>query len=187
MARCFQCCCAWDYAHVWADTQVGISESHTYVYYGGYREGHKQGDRQIGAVLFGKNRYIARKDGAIVTKPVVYQANSMYLNVDAQAEGRQGEVVVSVLAPDGATIMKCTPNTEDAVRVQVECPQPLSQYSGQSVKFKFELDQAYLFGFELSRDAAVTPTPPSTPLPTATPTPHTELRLWLPLLMRHQF
>ena len=56
---------AWDHAHAWIDEQLPV-EDEVYLYYGGYKFGHKMDrweGRQIGLVKMQRDRYVSRDAG----------------------------------------------------------------------------------------------------------------------------
>ena len=166
---------AWDHAHAWIDSSIAVGDE-LYLYYGGYKWGHKynsETERQIGLVTLPTDRFVARRAGAtagtLTTRLVIPQAETMALNVDADA----GSVAVKVLDPAGAVVGACTTLTNvDSLTAPLTCTPAFSTYVGQAVKFEFTLTDADLYAFTLAAAAAtLTPTPTATVTPTDTPTP----------------
>lgn len=147
---------AWDHAHAWIDEQVAVGDE-VYLYYGGYQRGHKVNrfeERQIGLVKMKRDRYVAREagslGGSLKTPLVSLNAQSLTLNADA----REGQVRVQVVAPHGAPIRgfsksDCEPIRGDVVAAPVRWKQPLSVLSGRPVQLEFFLENARLYAFDL--------------------------------------
>jgi len=124
---------AWDYAHTWVDSALAVGDE-VYLYYGGYKWGHKSNrttERQIGLAKIRRDRYAAREAGAeggtLRTPLVELQGNAMTLNVDAQ----DGEARVQILDPDGRpvpgfTLSDCQPVHGDSLDAPVQWQRPLS-------------------------------------------------------------
>lgn len=147
---------AWDHSHAWIDEQVPMGEE-VYLYYGGYRRGHKVNrfvERQIGLVKIKRDRYVAREAGAsggsFRTPLVTLEGDAMTLNIDA----RNGEARVQVLAPDGRPIpgyaeKDCAAIHGDVLAAPVRWARPWSALKGKPVRLEFFLKQARLYAFEL--------------------------------------
>jgi hypothetical protein len=147
---------AWDHAHAWIDEQVLVNDE-VYLYYAGYRHGHKVNrfeERQVGLVKMKRDRYVAREAGSyggrFRTPLVILKAKAMALNADARA----GTVRVQVLAPDGApvpgfAITDCEPICDDVVGAPVRWKQPLSALGEKPVRLEFHLENAQLYAFDL--------------------------------------
>jgi hypothetical protein len=168
-----------DHAHAWASTMVDIDNDTTYIYYGGYEEGHKGfDDRKVGIAEIDRNRFIAKKDGTITTDKVQFNADQLYVNIDTVTEG--GTFTVSLRnEANTSTLMTCTGITSvDSVRHPVTCPDPLSDYNDTTVRLRFATTDVFFYGFELADETGPLPTPtmtpsptPGGPTPTATPQP----------------
>lgn len=147
---------AWDHAHAWIDEQVLVDDD-VYLYYGGYARGHKVNrfeERQIGLLKMKRDRYVAREaqgaPGRIVTPPVVLDAESLSLNVDAA----NGRATVAILDEGGKplpgfTHADCKPVKDDAVAAGISWPYALAELKGKRVQIEFRLTHARLFGFDL--------------------------------------
>ena len=154
---------SWDRSHAWIDEQVIVGDD-VYLYYGGYRSGHKANrfdDRQIGLVTMPLDRYVARRageePGTLLTAPLKLDDRSRRLLVNADAAG--GEVRVQVRGQDDAVIdglsfEDCRPLKKDQVRTEVSWGDPsqmqekLSALNGQVIRLEFALRNASLFAFE---------------------------------------
>jgi len=153
---------AWDHAHAWIDEQVPVGDE-VYLYYGGYRRGHKVNrfeERQIGLVKMKRDRYVGREagpsGGRFITPLVTFNAEVLTLNTDAPA----GEVRVQVLAPDGRPVPGFAKTDGavvhgDALAAPVRWARPLSALAGKPVRLEFSLKNARLFAFGLAARQAV--------------------------------
>lgn len=148
---------AWDHAMAWIGSAVPV-EDDVYLYYAGYRWGHKfhhSVDRQIGMVKAKRDRFVAHEagsgDGTILTPAITLGAENLSLNVDA----RGGEVRVQVTTLDGETIpgftfQDCQPITSDSLAAAVQWSKPLATLRGKPVRLEFSLKNARLFGLVAS-------------------------------------
>ncbi len=144
---------AWDHAHAWIDDQLVVGKK-VYLYYGGYARGHKENrfeERQIGLVTMDLDRYVAREalpgGGQFETPALLLPAGELTLNADA----RGGEVRVEVLDGDGKpfpgfALGDCEPVTGDSLSAPVKWKRPLAELSGRTVRLRFALRDARLFG-----------------------------------------
>lgn len=147
---------SWDHAHAWAGSCVPVGDE-VYVYYGGYKYGHKiYTDRQIGIAKIKRDRYVAWEAGGVTgtlrTPLVTLGSEEMTLNVDAEG----GEVKVQILHEDGSpipgfTLDDCQPITADSLGAPVEFVEHLLRELARSpVYLEFSLRNARLFAFTLS-------------------------------------
>lgn len=147
---------AWDHAMAWIGSVVPMDEE-IYLYYAGYRWGHKYRhsvDRQLGLVKTRQDRFVVRQAGApagtIVTRVLQLNADSLSLNVDAQG----GEVRVQITDPSGTAVpgfsfTDCRPITTDSLATTVAWSQQLGLVKGRPIRLEFSLQHARLFAFEL--------------------------------------
>jgi len=155
----------WDHAHAWIDEQLIVGDE-VYLYYGGYKQGHKVNrflERQIGLVKMPLDRYVARKaegptPGVLVTAPLVMDelCGRLVVNTDAAA----GELRVQVREADSNTVIEdmsltdCVPITADGLRLEVlwgteeQTLAKLASLANQTIKLEFKLANAKLFAFE---------------------------------------
>jgi hypothetical protein len=143
---------AWDHAMAWIGSSVAV-EDEMYLYYAGYRWGHKYHhsvDRQIGLVKVPRDRFVARQageqEGTIVMPVVVLEAERLTLNVDAEG----GEVRVQVTDAAGEPIpgfrfADCRPVVSDGLDAPVEWTGRLASLAGRPVRLEVRLKQAQLF------------------------------------------
>ncbi len=148
---------AWDHAVAWVESAVPVDDE-VYLYYAGYRWGHKyqrKTDRQIGLVKTRRDRFVARAAGAAggcLTTPLVTLAGDrLALNADAA----NGEVRVQVLDVEGRpvrgfTFAECRPITGDSLAASVDWNGSLAALRGQPVRLQIELRRAALFALELN-------------------------------------
>lgn len=138
---------AWDRSHAWVDEQAIVGEQ-TYLYYAGYRSGHKANrftDRQIGVVKMPLDRYVSRepwKQGLakLMTVPIEMNGTFTKLTLNADASGGSIRVRIGDL-PWSEAISK------GGVALPLSWAQPLKLDHGQ-VQLQFELERAKLFAFE---------------------------------------
>ena len=154
---------AWDHAHDWIDEQL-IVDDEVYLYYGGYKQGHKMNrfeERQIGMVKMPLDRYVARRSsgstpGVLTTVPLKLgrPAGTLQVNADA-ASGRlrvQVRDADSGAVLDGLGYADNMPITADGLRQSVRWRETdLSAAAGQVVQLDFELTGADLYAFEFAR------------------------------------
>lgn len=145
----------WDHAMAWGACQLIVGDE-TYVYYGGYRWGHKWErfiDRQIGLARMPKDRYVYRQagdqQGGLRTPIVVMNAKRMTVNADVS-----GLMRVRILDRAGKPIQgfgwnDIQPITGDSVCHPVTWKRPLSELNGKQIQLEFGLRNARIFGFEL--------------------------------------
>jgi len=147
---------AWDHAMAWIDCQLPVGDS-VYLYYGGYRRGHKVErftERQIGLATMRRDRHVARvagdAPGTLRTRLVRLDARSMTVNADA----RGGDLRVRILDergraipgygwPDGALVRG------DGVAIPVRWARPLRDLRGRLVRIEFRLHRSRLYAFDL--------------------------------------
>lgn len=143
---------AWDHAHAWMDEQLPVGEE-VYLYYGGYKWGHKHNrfeERQIGLVKMRRDRYVAREagteTGSLRTPPLVVRASVLTVNANVA-----GEMKVRALdefsrpLPGFDWVSVHGNRLAHAVKFQ----QPLDSLAGRPVRLEFQLQRAQLFGFDL--------------------------------------
>jgi len=153
----------WDRAHAWIDEQLIVGEE-VYLYYGGYKQGHKVNrfrERQIGLVKMPLDRYVARKPlpgrtGRLLTIPLLVKATrGLVVNADAS----KGTLRVQVCDAqdnviEGLRFSDCAKITSDGTRLPVlwpdekETKRKLAELKGRQIKLEFELRDVSLFAFE---------------------------------------
>jgi hypothetical protein len=148
---------SWDHAHAWIDSQVIVGDE-VYLYYGGYKQGHKVNrfeERQIGLVKMKRDRYIAREagpdGGSLRTAPLILQGKNLTANIEPVGDG---EVRVQLLAGDaqpitGFTFDDCQPIRADSVAAPVRWKGDLATLNAKPVQIEFSLKSARLYGFDL--------------------------------------
>ncbi|MEW6235978.1 MAG: hypothetical protein AB1656_11365 [Candidatus Omnitrophota bacterium] len=151
---------AWDHAHAWIDEQFIVGDD-VYLYYGGYKQGHKMNrfeERQIGLVKMPLDRYAARRaegdaPGMLKTVPIQLSnpAGTLRLNVNASG----GQVRVQALDAKtgkvlhGLSFADCQPIASGGLREEVRWRgDGLANANGQIIQLEFELIRADLYAFE---------------------------------------
>ena len=156
---------SWDRSHAWIDEQLIVGDE-VYLYYGGYRSGHKANrfeERQIGLVKMPLDRYVARTsepDGQAVLTTVPLRVNGRFGRLLVNADCSAGPVAVAVLEGDrpvpGLGLEECRPVRGDGLRLPVvwgdagRTARALSGLEGRVVRLEFRIRQAHLFAFEFA-------------------------------------
>ncbi|MFC2135968.1 hypothetical protein ACFLR4_04080 [Bacteroidota bacterium] len=142
----------WDHAMAWGDEQI-IVDDETYVYYAGYKRGHKVArfiERSIGVAKLPIDRYVSRdaelNEGTLITKPVTISAETMTVNANIQ-----GKIKVRVLDANHNPIegFDYVSLRGDSVKHNVQWEKALNALSGETVCLEFKVNDAQLFGFDL--------------------------------------
>lgn len=148
----------WDRAMAWADDQLIVGDD-TYIYYGGYRWGHKAErftDRQIGFAQIPRDRYVGftatQGEGRLVTRSAVLDATQMTVNARVAPEG--GELQVRIVDDTGAAYpgfdWQDSPAIKgDRVNHAVTWKGDLHLLASRSARFEFRFRDATLFSFDL--------------------------------------
>jgi len=153
----------WDRAHAWIDEQL-IVGNEVYLYYGGYRQGHKMNrfrERQIGLVKMPLDRYVARQSlpgetGRLLTIPLCTGAiHGLIVNADAshgtlrvQVRDDRGEAI------EGLSFDDCVNVTADGTRLPIrwtneqETAKRFAKLQDKQISLEFELKGASLFAFD---------------------------------------
>jgi hypothetical protein len=158
---------SWDRSHAWIDEQVMVGDDEVYLYYAGYRSGHKANrfeDRQIGVLKMPVDRYVARRAdeqvGTLRTVPLKLDAQSQRLLVNADAGN--GELRAQVLEAESGSVVAgmnlddCRAVTADGLRTQLlwgdeaQTRAKLAALNGKTVRLEFALKNASLFAFEFA-------------------------------------
>jgi hypothetical protein len=143
---------AWDHANAWGTSQLVIGDE-TYVYYAGYKRGHKVArydERQIGLAIMGRDRYVAREadinTGRLITKPVTMDASA--LTVNARVEGMLKVRIVDIKG-NPISGFDWIALEGDSVAHPAEWPGELKNLRNKRVRIEFKLKDTQLFGFDL--------------------------------------
>jgi hypothetical protein len=146
---------AWDHAVAWMDCQVSVGDK-TYIYYGGYKYGHKmdpKNGRSIGMVEMERDRYVSRDAGAeggtLLTPLIVTKADGITLNANVD-----GELKVRVLNQDrkplpGFDWPDCTAVCGDSLSHPALWKGDFSTLKGVPIRLEFSLVDGQLYGFNL--------------------------------------
>ncbi len=159
---------SWDRSHTWVDEQVIVGDQ-VYLYYGGYRSGHKANrfdDRQIGLVKMPLDRYVARRAaegaGTLTTVPLKLDDQSKRLLLNAEGSGGEVRVQVRDAATnaviEGMSFNDCRPLSKDALYADVvwgdeaRTGQKLEALRGKAVQLEFSLKNAAVYSFNFVDD-----------------------------------
>jgi len=145
---------AWDHAHAWMDDQLPVGDE-VYLYYGGYKWGHKHNrfeERQIGLVKMRRDRYVAREagdaTGTLRTPPIVLHGTAVTVNANVT-----GELKLRLLDEAGQPL----PGFDwvgihgDRLEHPVTFKRSLASLAGKPVRIEFQMRRAQLFSFDLER------------------------------------
>ena len=150
----------WDRAMTWVDSQVLVGDF-VFLYYGGYRWGHKaerRTERQIGFAHMPRDRYVSLtagdSKGIVRTRPDTLRAGS--LTVNARVDLESGELCVRVVDATGKAYpgfdwQDCQVIKGDRVAHEVAWKAELGTLASQRVAFEFSLRGARLYAFDLTR------------------------------------
>lgn len=143
----------WDHAIAWFADCVTVGDR-DYVYYGGYSQGHKVGDRQVGLAILRKNGFVSRdagsKGGALRTPLAQLPGDLMTVNAAVR-----GELKVRVINGKGRAISgygwsDCEPIRGDSVAHPVKWKGGSALPRFERVSLEFSLRDAELYGFDLN-------------------------------------
>ena len=166
---------SFDHAHAWINTLLempaganGETLPMVYMYYGGYKYGHKiYTDRSLGFTKIKKDRFVSWREwenqggsGYLETPWIKFDASSLALNLDTAAGGRIGSVKLEIIKQDGSLVNCGTFSGVDEINQEVTACN-IAQFANQTVKFKFTISDAYLFAFYLDGEDE----PPASPTP----------------------
>ena len=144
----------WDRAMAWGDCQLVVDDE-TFVYYGGYRRGHKVErftERQIGLARMPRDRYVARvagpTPGKLRTRAAVLDATGLALNARVK-----GAIKARILDAEGRPVegydwTDGRPIRGDGVRLEVTWRRPLVELKGKAVALELSITDAELWAFE---------------------------------------
>lgn len=146
---------AWDHAMAWVSSVVPINDE-LFVYYAGYRWGHKyrrSEDRQVGLVKLQRDRYVAREAGDVAgmltTRPVVLNVNALTLNIDSQEGEARLQICNTMGKPlPGFTFADSRPIKEDSLAAPVTWDRELRELRGRTVRLQFSLRKSRLYAID---------------------------------------
>ncbi|HEV2294769.1 MAG TPA: hypothetical protein VGR35_13020 [Tepidisphaeraceae bacterium] len=155
---------AWDRAMTWIGSAVPVDDE-LYLYYGGYARGHKvepTKERQIGLAKMRTDRFVSvepsgHHSGTLRTIPLHVAPDPgavLVLNADASAGGR---IRVQVRSAGGQVLCgfafdDCVAVMSDGLELPVQWKDSQQLPSDQPIQLEFELADAKLFAFDLTRD-----------------------------------
>lgn len=148
----------WDRAMAWVDDQIVVGD-YTYIYYGGYRWGHKaerHTERQVGFAQMYRDRYVGYdaedQPGRLLTQSDILKARTLKLNARLVPAG--GELRVRLLDEHGKPYPgydwdDCAAIIGDRVDHLAVWQQDLAALKGKPVRFEFRWKRGTLYSFEL--------------------------------------
>jgi len=91
------------------------------------------------------------KPGTLTTRSVTFRGRHLFVNVNAP----QGELRAELLDPSGKVLATSKPVTGDTTKQRIEwLEQPdLAKWSGQRVRFRFQLSNGQFYSFWVTEDA----------------------------------
>lgn len=149
----------WDRAMTWASDVLPVGDD-LYVYYGGYKSGHKTDSktgRQIGVAIMKRDRYMSLASGQwggeMITKPFKFAGDKLVLNVDTSSGGRAW---VELRDGDNNTFEgyrfeECDPiESVDSLEFTVTWngKSNLSKLQGQPIRLALRLQRGEVFTFQ---------------------------------------
>lgn len=145
----------WDRAIAWGDEQV-IQDDEVFVYYGGYRQGHKSSrstSRQIGLARLKVDRYLGfhtsgRQVGFLRTPVRTWMGNSLTVNADIRGELRAALCDPSGQFLPGFSFEECEPviGNEIAHKINWRSSIPAS-LQHQEVQIALQVKEGAVFAF----------------------------------------
>ena len=139
-----------DHAMSWGDEQIIVGNK-TYVYYAGYKRGHKINrfhERQIGLAIMKKDRYVSRdagmNKGEITTKPVVLIGSSLSVNANVIGYFKVRILKQNCQPISGFGWVNVKGNNVD---IKVDWKKDLRTLHGKPVRLQFKMKNAQLFCF----------------------------------------
>jgi len=148
----------WDRAMTWGDCQIIVGDQ-VYIYYGGYRWGHKADmatERQIGLARMPRDRYVAltagKTEGLVRTRLAKLKAGQMTVNARVSVPGGQLRVRLLDAAAKpyaGFDWGDAAPVWGDRVNHPIAWKGTLADLRDKPVQFEFKLAEADLYSFDL--------------------------------------
>lgn len=146
---------AWDHAHAWIDRQVPVGDEEVFLYYCGYRNGHKVNrfeERQIGLLRMKRDRYVSRDagdaPGLLRTPLLVLGAPTLTVNADVAGELRLRVLDEQGRPLPGLDFADCAPIRGDSLAHPVRW-QDAALPMDRPVRLEFRLRDGRLYGFGL--------------------------------------
>lgn len=142
----------------WGDSQLLVGDE-VYVYYGGYRWGHKAEvytERGLGLARMPRDRYVAlvagKTDGLVRTRVAKLEAARMTINARVSAPAGQLRVRILDEAAQpygGFDWGDAAPLKGDRVDLPVAWKGSLEKLRDKAVQFEFKLTEAEVYSFDL--------------------------------------
>jgi len=143
----------YDHAMAWFGDCIQVGDKE-YIYYAGYSEGHKRGDRQMGLGTLRKNGFVSRDAGAqggtFRTPLVALKGDDLTVNARVKGELRlrllngRNEPIEGFDWPD------CSAIRGDSVRHRVRWSRPLSTLRARPLSMEYSLRETQLYGWDLA-------------------------------------
>ena len=154
---------AWDrgYLHSTAGMFVVLNDQLVFPYMGtsGIAPNGKRGmytGGSIGLATLRRDGFASLDAGAVAgtltTRPVTFKGKQLFVNVNAP----QGELRVQLLDSSGQVLATSKPLAGDTTKQRVEWTHgqsDLAKWTGQPVRFRFQLSNGQLYSFWVSEDA----------------------------------
>ena len=126
------------------------------IYFGGYAEGHKVGQRRLGVATLRKDGFVSydttSAEGILCTRPFTWAAKQLTVNATVRGELRARLLFAeSGLPIPGFFWRDCEPIHDDSVAHPVRWKGDVGVPTGKSVRLEFSLRDAELYGFEMIR------------------------------------
>ena len=148
----------WDHAMAWYGDCITVGDKE-YVYYGGYRGGHKvrdnPGDRSLGMAFLRKNGFVSRDagddGGSLKTPPAVLPGSNLTVNANVRKEMKVRLIDQQGNAIDGFDWADCKTVSGDSLSHRVEWQGNPALPMDRPVSLEFSLRNAEFYGFDLAK------------------------------------
>ncbi|MHB8972443.1 MAG: hypothetical protein ACYC3X_21245 [Pirellulaceae bacterium] len=147
---------AWDHAHAWIDQQLLLGDE-IYLYYGGYKFGHKMDrweGRQIGLAKLQRDRYVSRDagpdGGTLVTPRVVLAGQTLTVNAAVRGELRVALLDAQNAPLPGFSSEDCRPVRGDSLTHAIQWQGGPADLPDAAVRIAFHLRDGELYGLGLT-------------------------------------
>lgn len=147
---------AWDHAMAWGDCQLGVGEE-TFIYYGGYARGHKverRTERQIGLARMPRDRYAARRAGAVVgtlrSRQLDLAGGTLAVNARVDGELRARLVDADGRPIPGYGFADCVPVVGDGVALPVRWRRHARLPAGRTARLEMAMARGDLWALEVT-------------------------------------
>ncbi len=143
----------WDHAMAWFGECITVGDKE-YIYYGGYAQGHKGGDRQVGLGFLRKDGFVSRDAGSVEgylhTPPVIITGSAITVNANITGEIRARITDVQGKPLPGFGWKDCQPIQGDSLRHELKWTNAdLPAFGDRPVRLEFRLRQAELYALDV--------------------------------------